>query len=489
MRFHGTFLNLVACVAVLELAAPPIAVAAVTYRVTKTADTKDGACNADCSLREAVIAANAHAGTDTIILRAGTYNLTRLGADEDAAATGDLDITDPVAISGANAPTTIIDGQGADRVLHVASSATVSGVTVRNGSAPFSLGGGIVVDSNEELTLSRSTVTMNHATAGGGIVVGQFAALTLFRTTVSHNSATGLLHANGGGIFNVEGSVTVTNSTIASNAAHAENTCTQVACSTSNVGRGGGISNAGTMTVTSSTIASNTASQRCALFVSCGGLGGNVRNTGSATFRNSIVAYGGGGLEFPAANCSSTGLTTSYGYNLESDETCSLLGATDLHDTDPLLGPLQNNGGPTWTRALAAASPAVNRAATTSVTIDQRGVPRPSGAAPDIGAYERALCRGVLVNRVGTSAGETLTGTGGSDGLLGLGGGDTLLGRGGGDGLCGVNGRDTLRGQDGNDRLDGGDGSDTLNGGTGHDKCFGGSGSDVAINCEETKGL
>src|SRR4029453_4363971 len=67
---------------------------AATYTVTKTADTADGACDADCSLREAVIAANSTPITaDTISLPAGTYTLTRSGANEDAGSTGDLDIT------------------------------------------------------------------------------------------------------------------------------------------------------------------------------------------------------------------------------------------------------------------------------------------------------------------------------------------------------------------------------------------------------------
>jgi CSLREA domain-containing protein len=62
----------------LALAAVPAAQAAV-LTVTKTADTLDGACNLDCSLREAVVAANANPGTDVVILPSGTYLLTRVG--------------------------------------------------------------------------------------------------------------------------------------------------------------------------------------------------------------------------------------------------------------------------------------------------------------------------------------------------------------------------------------------------------------------------
>jgi CSLREA domain-containing protein len=76
-----------------SMMAPGPALAA-GFSVTKTTDTNDGACNADCSLREAIAAANAAAGADTITLPAGTYQLTlaNVGANEDSNTTGDLDI-------------------------------------------------------------------------------------------------------------------------------------------------------------------------------------------------------------------------------------------------------------------------------------------------------------------------------------------------------------------------------------------------------------
>src|SRR6266542_4506671 len=74
---------------------------AATLHVTKTVDTADGACEADCSLREAIIAANAAGATSTIVLPAGTYILTIAGTGEDAAAKGDLDVTGTLTITGA----------------------------------------------------------------------------------------------------------------------------------------------------------------------------------------------------------------------------------------------------------------------------------------------------------------------------------------------------------------------------------------------------
>src|SRR5262249_39145340 len=89
----------------------------------------------------------------------------------------------------------------------------------------------------------------------------------------------------------------------------------------------------------------------------------------------------------------------SNGYNLSSDETCHFNNVGDLNNTDPKLGPLQNNGGPTMTMALPSGSAAIdagNPSGCTDghghlLTTDQRGMPRPDRedtAGCDIGAYE-----------------------------------------------------------------------------------------------------
>ena len=81
--------------------------AAKVFNVTKTADTNDGACTpADCSLREAVIAANANPGMDTVVIPAGVYVLTITGINENGAGTGDLDIGDDLNLVGVNRTTT-----------------------------------------------------------------------------------------------------------------------------------------------------------------------------------------------------------------------------------------------------------------------------------------------------------------------------------------------------------------------------------------------
>jgi len=118
---------------VLALCSGAAARAAV-YAPTKLADSADGACDADCSLREAVQAANAHAGDDVVLLGQGKYELTIAGADDSAAA-GDLDVLDHLTVIGAGAPRTSVDGGAIDRILHVQHGATltVRDVTLRNG--------------------------------------------------------------------------------------------------------------------------------------------------------------------------------------------------------------------------------------------------------------------------------------------------------------------------------------------------------------------
>ena len=74
-------------------------------------------------------------------------------------------------------------------------------------------------------------------------------------------------------------------------------------------------------------------------------------------FKDTIVA---GNTATPAGNCAGSGTFTSAGFNLESANTCGFNATGDLVNTDPHLGPLQNNGGPTPTQALPAGSPAVD---------------------------------------------------------------------------------------------------------------------------------
>jgi CSLREA domain-containing protein len=184
---------LVAVLGVLSLARSG-AVLAGTFNVTKVVDTNDGACDDDCSLREAMIAANAHPGPDTVIVPAGTYVLTLIGSGKDAAATGDLDILDDLTITGVGPASTVIDGNQTDRVFQVQGAVVVrmSGLTIQKGMESY--GGGVANGNTAMLTLDNCTLSDNSASSGGGIVNWGTATLTLHNCTLSGNSA-------GGGIF------------------------------------------------------------------------------------------------------------------------------------------------------------------------------------------------------------------------------------------------------------------------------------------------
>jgi predicted outer membrane repeat protein len=259
-------------------------------------------------------------------------------------------------------------------------TATISASTFSNNMATSGTGGGIY--NNGTLTVMGSTFVGNTAAAlgGGGIHVAVGTA-DISGSTFSGNSV-GVGQA-GGAVLN-EGSLSMTAVTLSGNMAAG--------------GMGGGISNfmAGTLTITNSTVSGNV-----------GALGGGIDSAGTATVRSStFFGNTGGGILNPGLhpvtlqdtivassppNCS--GVVTSLGNNLEGTDTCSFTAAGDLRNTDPQLGALADNGGPTMTHALPPTSPAVDAGGGCPAT-DQRGMLRPADgngdgtAVCDIGAYE-----------------------------------------------------------------------------------------------------
>ncbi len=131
-----------------------------------------------------------------------------------------------------------------------------------------------------------------------------------------------------------------------------------------------------------------------------GGPGGGATGpTGSPGLSGS--AFGGfstsGGWSFNSVLCSNApggncaGTIQDAGHNLSSDASCNFTNVGSLNNTDPSLGPLADNGGPTLTMALLPGSPAIDAGDTAAAPLtDQRGFPRPVGPVADIGAYE--LC-------------------------------------------------------------------------------------------------
>ena len=109
----------------------------------------------------------------------------------------------------------------------------------------------------------------------------------------------------------------------------------------------------------------------------------------NATLTNNVI-QGVGGAFACAIEGGGAATITSGGSNVIGDGSCNPNGTTDQANTDALLEPLADNGGPTLTHALGAGSPAIDAAdAAACPATDQRGVLRPQGAACDVGAFER----------------------------------------------------------------------------------------------------
>jgi trimeric autotransporter adhesin len=209
-----------------------------------------------------------------------------------------------------------------------------------------------VLDSRGPVQVVRSTISRN---GGSGIVTGAFAdsPARVVNSTISGNRSPG----DGGGILVEGGNVLVASSTITGNVADAD---------ANGTGDGGGI------------------------FIRPGA-------TSSVTIRNSILS---GDLDHGGEAPECVGGLASLGYNLLGDVTgCPVSGdpTGNVSATDPGLGVLQNNGGPTETHALLIGSPAIDAGDPTGcrdevgalLATDQRGFPRPQGAACDVGAFEQ----------------------------------------------------------------------------------------------------
>jgi hypothetical protein len=280
-------------------------------------------------------------------------------------------------------------------------------------------GGG--VHSTGSLSLTNSTVTGNQAAGlGGGLSILGVGKAKITDSTINGNSVVApSSFTNGGGIYALtSGTVKLTRSTVSSNTA-------QSSTDGNGAGQGGGIyADGGTMTLTNTTVSSNTAQNGSQL--DADGDGGGIYPLGNAalTLANATIANnkagnagtgGSGGGIFGAPGASSITLhntivdankadiaanlaasPTSQGHNLLGENPGSGLQKTDIVNKHPLLGPLQDNGGPTQTQALLSGSPAIDKGSNTSCPpTDQRGKARPKDgdgngkAVCDIGSFEK----------------------------------------------------------------------------------------------------
>jgi hypothetical protein len=308
-----------------------------TITVTNTNDSGPG------SLRQALM--NANDGDKINCAVTGNIALT----------SGGLVIDKNVTISGPGANELSIDGNQGDFVFAVDpdKTATISGLTIRTGQ--FGIG------NVGTLTVSDCTVSGNSSVGLSNIANGQAstnATLTIANSIVSDNSGPGVsngafmasatvtilnstLTGNGGGIYTsgFEGgtNVTVSNSTISGNSADL----------------GGGIySYWSAVTIVNSTLSGNSAGSGGGIY-NGGGLFGGI----DVEISNTILNAGASGENI----FNNGGTITSHGYNLSSDDGAGYLtGPGDQINTDPLLGPLQDNGGPTLTHMPLPGSPVID---------------------------------------------------------------------------------------------------------------------------------
>ena len=256
-------------------------------------DTFNSICDSSsgCSLRAAIMQANAGGGPHTINLPPNIYNLTITGPFDNTGAVGDLDIDNGTIITiqasaGGNASNVIIDGTTiSDRVLHVmggnsSNTITLKNIAIRNADTSEQ-GAGIYHESTGNLELDGVIITSNatsHANGGGGLYSNSGNATVTDSTISSNNSSVG----DGGGIYNASGSVlSITSSTISSNTAN---------------NNGGGIYDysTGTLTLSNVTITGNNSTG-----TSGGGGGGLYIDNGDAnvtnvTLSNNSAPRGGG---------------------------------------------------------------------------------------------------------------------------------------------------------------------------------------------------
>jgi hypothetical protein len=236
---------------------------------------------------------------------------------------------------------------------------TVSSNTAAYSDIGFAVGdGGGIYNSGGTLAITDSVVSNNLAgvtdpwPAGTGGGISSYGTLTITNSTIRGNQG----YLAGGGIAS-DGAVTITSTTLSGNGATGQHDGQPW-------GHGGGIS--GTVMLTNSTLSSNYAAlsgggvDGSGAITNCtisGNDGGGIFVNGTLEIGNTILKAGGSG-----ANISSNGGTViSHGYNVCSDDGGGYLsGPGDQINTDPLLGPLQNNGGPTFTHELLKGSPAID---------------------------------------------------------------------------------------------------------------------------------
>ena len=365
----------------------------------------DGVCEIPigfgfCSLRAAIMEANALGGSHTIELGPNVHELTLLG-DDDTAAAGDLDVTTGYITIIGTGPETVINANGNNRIFEVFNgrSLSLSHLTLTGGraaTADNNAGGAIKVNGvGTQLFTDQVTITNNSANTGGGLFATLGADINIHNTVFVDNFVEDLGFTNiwGPAIFCSGCEMFITSSLFTGN---------------DNGGKAIQIEQ-GYMSMTNSTVTNNE--------------GGGIRTTnGGAKIRfSTLVSESGQNLSHfsfddsdvvdiqssilwtPAGgfidNCQAGDKPTSTGYNIVSDASCEFSAVGDLEMTDAQLASLTNNGGFTDTFLPDVTSAAIDLvpigaclSATNDVLeFDQRGAFRPDGGFCDAGAVELNL--------------------------------------------------------------------------------------------------
>jgi CSLREA domain-containing protein len=270
------------------------------------------------------------------------------------------------------------------------------------------------------LSILRSTLDANiAATQGGGIYNNDTAVLEITQSTLSANTA-----QFGGGIYQDavfsanRALMKLVNSTVSGNSV-ALGSATPAPSPSPSAAGGGIYAHGGTVVLANTTVAGNQVSLPNDQHYIGGGGGLFIDAIASVTAGNSLIGNNVlvGGLTLPSpSDC--YGLLHSTGYNLiESTDNTTIDGETagNITGHDPVLGPLQNNGGPTFTRALLPGSPAINAANQNAPARDQRNYLRPD--LVDIGAFEFG---GTIPSSLGNISTRGFVGTGNNVLIAGL---------------------------------------------------------------------
>jgi len=338
-----------------------------TFTVTKTADTNDGICDSDCSLREAVAAANQNNSDDEtidIILPTGEFNISTFGVFNLSPIYGEDDPEMEINIIGSGINETIIDAANLSGIFNFIyqdyNSFTIrlSDLTVKNGFSAIN-GGAINILNADALYLDNVNFENNHAAANGGAIytTGVYEYL-IKNSNFINNSA-----INGGVIYfslneqlNMLGGAII-NSKFDSNQANGGNGGAVYFEKFSDHMYGETNDFINTLIINNQAVAGAAIfTDNAALNISFNTFYNNSAEQGNALYNNDAEINLYSNIITSASEQSNCGNNTakiySAGYNIENKNDCNLINATDIINTDPLLDS---------TAQLTINSPGINR--------------------------------------------------------------------------------------------------------------------------------